>query len=77
MHRLRLYELLRYLKPEQFVNVHLISSLGPMEMLKSVSDMLSESSAKRQHEILWKVSIYSREIALIKPNIDCLEVWLR
>lgn len=73
---IRLYRLLPLLADEQIINLHVTSSVGECTICRTALEMKTESSGKRPHEILWRVSIYNQRVRRIRPNIGSIELWL-
>lgn len=73
---IRLYRLLPLLVDEQIINIHVTSSVGECTICRTALEMKTESSGKRPHEILWRVSIYNQRVRRIRPNIGSIELWL-
>lgn len=73
---IRLCEMLPLFADEQIINLHVTSSVGECTICRTAFEMKAESSGKRPHEILWRVSIYNQRVRRIRSNIDCVEMWL-
>ena len=73
---LRLYDMLPCFDDDQLIDLHVTSSVGECTICRSALDFKRESSCKRQHDILWRVSIYNQKVRRIRHNIDCIELWL-
>lgn len=72
----RLYELLPLFPDDEMINLHVQLSVGECTICRSALDMKKESSSKRRHDILWRVSLYNRVVKRIRHNVDCTELWL-
>ena len=73
---IRLYELLPLFPDDEMINLHVQLSVGECTICRLALDMKKESSGKRPHDILWRVSIYNQRVRRIRPNVDCVEMWL-
>ena len=76
MRDIRLYELLPLFADDEMINLHVQLSVGECTICHSALNMKKESSSKRRHDILWRVSLYNQRVKRIKHNIDCTELWL-
>jgi len=76
MRDIRLYELLPLFPDDEMINLHVQLSVGECTICRSALDMKKESSSKRRHDILWRVSLYNRVVKRIRHNIDRTELWL-
>lgn len=72
----RLYGLLPLFADEQIINIHVTSCVGECTICRTALEMKTESSGKRPHDILWRVSIYNQRVRRIRPNIGSIELWL-
>ena len=76
MSDIRLYGMLPLFADEQIINIHVTSSVGECTICRTALEMKAESSGKRPHDILWRVSIYNQKVRRIRPNIGSIELWL-
>lgn len=76
MSDIRLYGMLPLFADEQIINIHVTSSVGECTICRTALEMKAESSGKRPHDILWRVSIYNQKVKQIRHNVDCIELWL-